>query len=42
MGASHLGSRRWGEAARVLLGCTGEALMHGASAPVLVVPRPEV
>jgi nucleotide-binding universal stress UspA family protein len=37
-----IGSRRWGEAARVLLGRTGEALMHGASAPVLVVPRPEV
>jgi len=37
-----IGSRRWGGAARVLLGSTGEALMHGASAPVLVVPRPEV
>jgi nucleotide-binding universal stress UspA family protein len=36
-----IGSRRWGEAARVLLGRTGEALMHGAGAPVLVVPRPE-
>ena len=37
-----IGSRRWGAAARVLLGRTGEALMQGASAPVLVVPRPEV
>jgi nucleotide-binding universal stress UspA family protein len=37
-----IGSRRWGSAARVLLGGTGEALMHGASAAVLVVPRPKV
>jgi nucleotide-binding universal stress UspA family protein len=37
-----IGSRRWGGAARVLLGRTGEALMHDASAAVLVVPRPEV
>lgn len=37
-----IGSRRWGEAARVLLGRTGEALMHDASAPVLVAPRPAV
>jgi len=36
-----IGSRRWGGAARVLLGRTGEALMHDASAPILVVPRPE-
>lgn len=35
-----LGSRRWGPAARVLLGSTGEALMHEAACPVLVVPRP--
>lgn len=34
-----IGSRRWGAAARVLLGSTGEALMHDASCPVLVVPR---
>jgi nucleotide-binding universal stress UspA family protein len=34
-----IGSRRWGTAARVLLGTTGEALMHDASCPVLVVPR---
>jgi nucleotide-binding universal stress UspA family protein len=33
-----LGSRRWGVLARVLLGSTGEALMHDASCPVLVVP----
>jgi nucleotide-binding universal stress UspA family protein len=37
-----IGSRRWGGAARVILGRTGEALMHGASAAMLVVPRPEV
>ena len=37
-----IGSRRWGAAARVLLGGTGEALMHDATAAVLVVPRPEV
>jgi len=34
-----IGSRRWGGVARVLLGSTGEALMHGSSCPVLVVPR---
>jgi nucleotide-binding universal stress UspA family protein len=34
-----IGSRRWGGAARILLGGTGEALLHGASAAVLVVPR---
>ena len=37
-----IGSRRWGEAARVLIGRTGEALMHDASAPVLVAARPAV
>jgi len=37
-----IGSRRWGGTARVLLGRTGEALMHDATAPVLVVPRPEI
>jgi nucleotide-binding universal stress UspA family protein len=36
-----IGSRRWGTAARVLLGSTGEALMHSARCPILVVPRPE-
>ena len=35
-----IGSRRWGAAARVLLGSTGEALMHDARCPVMVVPRP--
>jgi nucleotide-binding universal stress UspA family protein len=35
-----IGSRRWGAAARVLLGGTGEALMHDARCPVMVVPRP--
>jgi nucleotide-binding universal stress UspA family protein len=35
-----IGSRRWGRAARVLLGGTGESLMHGARCPVMVVPRP--
>ena len=34
-----IGSRRWGVATRVLLGSTGEALLHDASCPVLVVPR---
>jgi nucleotide-binding universal stress UspA family protein len=34
-----IGSRRWGTAARVLLGSTGEALMRGARGPVMVVPR---
>lgn len=37
-----IGSRRWGGAARILLGRTGEALMNEANAAVLVVPRPEV
>ncbi|MGZ4306581.1 MAG: universal stress protein [Solirubrobacteraceae bacterium] len=35
-----IGSRRWGPAARVLLGSTGEALLHDASSPVIAVPRP--
>jgi nucleotide-binding universal stress UspA family protein len=35
-----IGSRRWGPSARVLLGSTGEALMHGSACPVLAVPRP--
>ena len=35
-----IGSRRWGAAARVMLGSTGEALLHDARCPVLVVPRP--
>ncbi len=35
-----IGSRRWGSVARLLLGSTGEALLHGATCPVLVVPRP--
>ena len=34
-----LGSRRWGAAARVVLGTTGERLMHDAGCPVLVTPR---
>jgi nucleotide-binding universal stress UspA family protein len=34
-----IGSRRWGAAARLLLGSTGEALMHSARCPVMVVPR---
>lgn len=34
-----IGSRRWGAAARVLLGSTGEALTHGAACPLLIVPR---
>ena len=35
-----IGSRRWGGAARLLLGSTGEALMHDAACAVLAVPRP--
>ena len=35
-----VGSRRWGMFARLVLGSTGEALLHDASCPVLVVPRP--
>ena len=35
-----IGSRRWGTAARVLLGRTGEELMHNAGSSVMVVPRP--
>jgi len=35
-----IGSRRWGVATRVLVGSTGEALLHDAGCPVLVVPRP--
>ena len=35
-----IGSRRWGAVARVLLGSTGEALMHDARCPIMVVPRP--
>jgi nucleotide-binding universal stress UspA family protein len=34
-----IGSRRWGATARVLLGTTGEALMHDAACPIVVVPR---
>ena len=37
-----IGSRRWGGAARVLLGRTGESLLHDASTAVLVVPRPQI
>ena len=35
-----IGSGRWGTAARVLLGGTGEDLMHDACCSVMVVPRP--
>jgi nucleotide-binding universal stress UspA family protein len=35
-----IGSRRWGPAARALLGSTGEPILHDAECPVLVVPRP--
>jgi nucleotide-binding universal stress UspA family protein len=35
-----VGSRRWGMFARLVLGSTGEALLHDAACPVLVVPRP--
>lgn len=35
-----IGSRRWGPAARLLLGSSGEAVMHDAACAVLAVPRP--
>jgi len=35
-----IGSRRWGPASRVLLGSTGEALLHDAACSVITVPRP--
>jgi nucleotide-binding universal stress UspA family protein len=35
-----IGSRRWGLFARLVLGSTGEALLHDSPCPVLVVPRP--
>jgi len=34
-----IGSRRWGAVARLVLGSTGEALVHDATCPLLVVPR---
>ena len=34
-----IGSRRWGPIARLLLGSTGEALLHDARCPILVAPR---
>jgi len=36
-----VGSRRWGAVARLMLGSTGEALLHDASCPVMVVPAPD-
>jgi len=36
-----IGSRRWGPLARLLLGGTGEALVHGATCSLVIVPRPE-
>lgn len=35
-----IGSRRWGPLARLVLGGTGERLVHGARCSLLVVPRP--
>ena len=35
-----IGSRRWGTAARLLLGGTGEALVRSCQAPLLIVPAP--
>jgi nucleotide-binding universal stress UspA family protein len=35
-----IGSRRWGPDARVLLGSTGEALLHDAACAMVAVPRP--
>ena len=36
-----IGSRRWGQAARLILGSTGEGLMFHAPCPVMVAPRPQ-
>jgi nucleotide-binding universal stress UspA family protein len=35
-----IGSRRWGPAARVLLGSSGEALLRDGACAVMAVPRP--
>ena len=35
-----VGSRRWGPVARVVLGRTGEAVVHDAACSVLALPRP--
>jgi nucleotide-binding universal stress UspA family protein len=35
-----IGSRHWGPAERVLLGSTGETVLHDAACPVIAVPRP--
>ncbi|MDQ2897718.1 MAG: universal stress protein [Actinomycetota bacterium] len=35
-----IGSRRWGPLARLLLGGTGEGLVHGSRCPLLIVARP--
>jgi len=35
-----VGSRRWGAVARLVLGGTGEALVHGSHCPLAIVPRP--
>lgn len=35
-----LGSRRWGTVARLVLGGTGEALVHRSRSPLVIVPRP--
>ena len=34
-----IGSRRWGPLARLVLGGTGERLVHGAECSLLIVPR---
>lgn len=36
-----IGSRRWGAAARLILGSTGEAVLHDAGCATLVVARPQ-
>jgi nucleotide-binding universal stress UspA family protein len=35
-----IGSRRWGTVSRLVLGSTGEAVLHDAACPVIAVPRP--
>ncbi len=35
-----IGSRHWGPVSRLIVGSTGEAMMHGSPCPLLLVPRP--
>jgi nucleotide-binding universal stress UspA family protein len=35
-----IGARRWGPISRLIVGTTGEAMLHEATCPLLLVPRP--